>query len=487
MNLFVPAGFNDYTSGWSGSYTRPSQGVVEWPIKSQPSALGYFGRINIARSPRVDVSVFFGITNYTSTLNFTGAYSYYYQNFERIAIYDGALYISLLGGNNELICQAQATFDRNAFNVDLVLEDIGTNYSGEQLSLEYEFASETNRPFGPCTTAITRGRWPIFLVEPNQSLIAKTYNIGQGINYGPEARAVALVNLTEAEIINLRAAPEATAVVFSNAEIDEELNLRADINAAATSSATILGPAPLNATATALISTAGNATLIMSLQAAAQAVASARGVPYIGTTILLAASAQASAVTKTSQNLLVSSRVSGMTIYVNLDTREFIVSPVLIAPISQLYFTRRDIEAIDVKFVRNGEVVELSYGSTGQLGIKNEFDGAALALDSEWSQKGFGSDATYQFSLNLNTQELDDLFVTDEEASISAKVELEWTEGGTINTTLPCAAIILNDVLRGTEGAPTLATSNSFSLSDGSGGVWTVTVDANGILTTTKV
>ena len=49
-----------------------------------------------------------------------------------------------------------------------------------------------------------------------------------------------------------------------------------------------------------------------------------------------------------------------MRVYVNLDSREFVVSPVLLQRVSTLFFTRRDIVPVQVQFVRGGTVVELA-------------------------------------------------------------------------------------------------------------------------------
>jgi hypothetical protein len=176
-----------------------------------------------------------------------------------------------------------------------------------------------------------------------------------------------------------------------------------------------------------------------------------------------------------------------MRVFIDLNSRAFVVSPVLTQRVTELLFTRRDIVPVEVQFVRNGVVVELGAGATGKMGLKKDFDGDFLAFDSAWDKIGTGSATIYRFGLNLNTTELDAEFPEDDEESVTARVEVEYTDGGLISSTLPCAATIFNDVIRGDEGAPELATVLSeIQLSDGSGGTWTVTVDPNGILTATK-
>jgi hypothetical protein len=175
-----------------------------------------------------------------------------------------------------------------------------------------------------------------------------------------------------------------------------------------------------------------------------------------------------------------------MKVYVNLDSREFVVSPVLLQRVSTLFFTRRDIVPVQVQFVRGGTVVELAAGATGAMGLKKTFAGSFLANDAGFTKTGTGTTTVYQFDLNLNTTNLNAEFPLDTEDSISAKVEIEWTESGTTSSTLPTSATIYNDVIRGGEGVPTVTAAASFKLLSADSSLWTITVDDNGILTATK-
>ena len=175
-----------------------------------------------------------------------------------------------------------------------------------------------------------------------------------------------------------------------------------------------------------------------------------------------------------------------MRVYVNLDSREFVVSPVLLQRVSTLFFTRRDIVPVQVQFVRGGTVVELAAGATGQMGLKKTFAGSFLANDGAWTKTGTGTTTVYQFDLNLNTSNLNAEFPYDTEDSITAKVEVEWTESGTTSSTLPTSATIYNDVIRGGEGVPTVTAAASFKLLAPDSSLWTITVDNDGILTATK-
>lgn len=176
-----------------------------------------------------------------------------------------------------------------------------------------------------------------------------------------------------------------------------------------------------------------------------------------------------------------------MRVYINLDSNEFVVSPVLTQRVSTLFFVRRDTVPVEVQFVRGGSVVELGAGATGQLGIKKTYAGSFLANDSGWTKTGTGASTVYQFDLALNTTELGTEFTNDTLDSITAKIEISWSVSGTTSSTMPTACVIYNDVIRGTEGAPTFATVlTQFDLRAPDNSTWRISVDNNGVLTATK-
>jgi hypothetical protein len=176
-----------------------------------------------------------------------------------------------------------------------------------------------------------------------------------------------------------------------------------------------------------------------------------------------------------------------MRVFIDLNSRAFVVSPVLTQRVAELLFTRRDVVPVEVQFVRNGVVVELPSGATGAMGIKKTFAGSFLANDSGFTKTGTGSTTVYTFDLNLNTTELNSEFTTDLEESISARVEISWSFDGTTSSTLPTSAVIFNDVIRGTEGAPNFATVLSqFDIKSPDDSTWRITVDDDGVLTATK-
>ena len=176
-----------------------------------------------------------------------------------------------------------------------------------------------------------------------------------------------------------------------------------------------------------------------------------------------------------------------MRVYVNLDTNEFVVSPVLTQRVSTLFFVRRDTVPVEVQFVRAGSVVELGAGATGQIGIKKTFTGSFLATDSAWTKTGTGATTVYTFDLNLNTSAMDAEFSPDATTeSITAKIEVSWTMDATTSSTLPTSATIYNDVIRGGEGVPTATAAASFLLQSPDNSIWSISIDNNGSLTATK-
>jgi len=177
-----------------------------------------------------------------------------------------------------------------------------------------------------------------------------------------------------------------------------------------------------------------------------------------------------------------------MRVYIDLDTRAIVVSPTLLQRVGTLFFTRRDILPLEVQFVRAGVVQELASGATGKCGIGQTFGGDLLALDSGWDKTGTTTSTVYTFQLSLNTTEIDELFDLEEGEpdEILGKLEIEWSVGGTVTTTLPAAAVIYNDVIRDDAAIPTEVAAASFLLQSPDDSVWSVSIDDNGALTATK-
>ena len=214
----------------------------------------------------------------------------------------------------------------------------------------------------------------------------------------------------------------------------------------ATAVGQIEGGVLLSATATSSPSSSGS--LNYSFAISAQIAATSLSEPYLRVVAPTLIQAQSTIVSLGSGSLLVDQRVSGIPIYVNLDTRQIVSDQSFVRSLTEIELTRNDISAIDVKFVRGGDIVNLSYGASGRIGIKDQYTGDLLTIDNAWTVVDTTSEIFYGFSLDLTTTEIQDLFVTDNEVFVTAKIEIEWTEAGTVNTTLPCSVKIYNDVLR---------------------------------------
>jgi hypothetical protein len=141
-----------------------------------------------------------------------------------------------------------------------------------------------------------------------------------------------------------------------------------------------------------------------------------------------------------------------MRIYLDLDTRRILLSPT--RPATRLEFKRRDNDAFEVQFLRAGAVQELPAGTSARVGLKatNDFAGDFLATDT-LEKNGTGSETIYTGDFNLNTIVLEELF-DDEPTSITAMLEVEWTAGTQVGSSLTLPVIIHNDVIRGDEGEP---------------------------------
>jgi hypothetical protein len=87
-------------------------------------------------------------------------------------------------------------------------------------------------------------------------------------------------------------------------------------------------------------------------------------------------------------------------------------------------------------------------------------------------------------SLNLNTNEVAALIAAGTNGNLRMEVEVA---GSGKRQTYSTSASVADDMIVSASTSPVpVGTAASFALTDGSGGVWVVTVDANGILTTAK-
>ena len=89
-----------------------------------------------------------------------------------------------------------------------------------------------------------------------------------------------------------------------------------------------------------------------------------------------------------------------------------------------------------------------------------------------------------QANVSFNTNEVAALIAAGTTTNLKFEVEVA---GSGRRQTYQTTCSVGDDIITSNNAIPLPAnTGNSINLSDGAGGVWTVTVDANGILTTAK-
>jgi hypothetical protein len=141
-----------------------------------------------------------------------------------------------------------------------------------------------------------------------------------------------------------------------------------------------------------------------------------------------------------------------MRIFIDLDSRRILTTAT--RPASRLEFKRRDNDAFEVQFLRAGAVQELPEGTVARVGLKatNDFAGEFLATDT-LAKSGTGLNAIYSGEFNLNTTALEQLF-SEEPQSLTAMLEVQWTTGTQVGSSLTLPCVVHNDVIRGDEGDP---------------------------------
>jgi hypothetical protein len=117
---------------------------------------------------------------------------------------------------------------------------------------------------------------------------------------------------------------------------------------------------------------------------------------------------------------------------------------------------RGDRLPVELRYTRNGAVVERPTGATGRLGIKvvGALAGEFIVFSGSWTKTGTGGQAIYTFDLNTNTVELHALF-EDEPGEVALVMEIESTAPNELRSSATVPIIIENDVIRGDEGLPT--------------------------------
>jgi hypothetical protein len=146
-----------------------------------------------------------------------------------------------------------------------------------------------------------------------------------------------------------------------------------------------------------------------------------------------------------------------MRLFLDIDSREFLQSPSFPRALTTLALKRRDTDLIELQFVRDRTVQELPASTTIRLGLKPSAAYTAEFLATgTFTKDGTGTAARYLLDLNLNTVALNTAFAaaTPEPVTLAAMLEVEWTSGTNISSSLTLPVTIANDVIRGDEGEP---------------------------------
>lgn len=147
-----------------------------------------------------------------------------------------------------------------------------------------------------------------------------------------------------------------------------------------------------------------------------------------------------------------------MRLYIDTDTRNFLLSATSPGVVKSISYKRRDTDLIELQFIRDGVVQELS-GTTARFGLKpaGDYDAPFLSTGT-FTKSGTGTSTRYLLDLNLNTTELAAAFTAaDEPETLAAMAEVEWSSGTNVFSSVTLPVVISNDVIRGDEGAPASA------------------------------
>jgi hypothetical protein len=157
-----------------------------------------------------------------------------------------------------------------------------------------------------------------------------------------------------------------------------------------------------------------------------------------------------------------------MRLYIDTDTRNFLLSATSPGVVKSISYKRRDTDLIELQFIRDGVVQELS-GTAARFGLKpaGDYDAPFLSTGT-FTKSGTGTSTRYLLDLNLNTTELAAAFTAaDEPETLAAMAEVEWSSGTNVFSSVTLPVTIANDVIRGDEGAPaTLPVFYTSSTSD---------------------
>jgi hypothetical protein len=108
---------------------------------------------------------------------------------------------------------------------------------------------------------------------------------------------------------------------------------------------------------------------------------------------------------------------------------------------------------------------------------------ANINFDAVTVSSTLAAPAGLQANVSFNTNEIAALIAAGTNASLKLEIEVA---GSGRRQTYQATCSVGDDIITSSSAAPVPVGSTSFNLLDGAGGVWQVTVDASGVLTTSK-
>ena len=150
-----------------------------------------------------------------------------------------------------------------------------------------------------------------------------------------------------------------------------------------------------------------------------------------------------------------------MRLYIDLDTLAFITSRTN-GSLPSLTFMRGDSLTVDLSFVQGGEAITFDTAPTIRFGIKasGDYDASTFLVYADTFTGPVNG--VYTLTPSLNTSELNAL-LTGDTASVTGGLQVEWTVGSSVTSSLPMDVTLQNDYIKGTEGSPTPATPTYYT------------------------
>lgn len=152
-----------------------------------------------------------------------------------------------------------------------------------------------------------------------------------------------------------------------------------------------------------------------------------------------------------------------MKVYIDLDALKLIRAPGT-RDTPPLSFKRGDSAEIQIVFLSGGVTPTLMTGCAFLFGCKEpgKYDATTYVVSSDvWTAPSDPGDYTYRCAPSFNNDALNALLKlndnpSDDPAGVTLMGEISWVDGaGRIFSTATFVVAVANDVIRGTEGAPT--------------------------------